>query len=499
MPPTLTAAIAFEGVRFLAAVGWSISLRTLTWFAITAAAIMALLTFAGGLIVLRLLCVLEAEGVISLQGAPGSVVALAPVVTVIYLTGVVCLREIFGARRLAVQDNPNRGLFRALDVEMRHVFLAACGPRAAVVFLTSASLVASALAALAMSGWTRPSLVLLLTTTPLAAAAVILGLGGWLASHEARPFTMARRAIVVMLGSTALGIPAYAGTRLLSGGLEPWDWSMPPLWEPVAIAGTFASGLGGSRVLTLSWRRMARDSFPLRLSGRIRPPRTYRAGTVIGALWLNLVKSRHHHAIASTVSAVTFAASVASAVRLGGFQAEKMGPFGTVGGILPWMAFTVALTVAELLSKDNGPVVLVPRLRVLWENGSDARTLTAGVLGAQLGFTVVLLAPAFGIIGWAVTGVPFWAAPPVIAATVCASLLGSSVSTAVVKQADGSADVSLAAALLTLLAASPAALLALLPEAIGVAGSSLYTVILIGVAALCLHRRIVCLPSASRE
>ena len=499
MRSSLAAAFAFEGVRLLASLGWSISLRALTLLAIVTAAAASLLTFAAGLVVFRLLCVLEAEGAFPLNGAPGSAASLTAVILVIYLAGGVCLREIFGPRRLAVQGNPNRGLFRALDVEMRHVFLATCGPRGCVVFLASASLVASALTALAISGWARPTLVALLATTPIAATAAVLGVGGWLAAHELRPLALAFRGIVVMLGSAALGIPAYLLTSLLSGGLGPRNWSLPPLWEPVAAAAALASGLGGARVLVLSWRRMARDSFPLRSSARTRPPRRCTAGTVAGALWLNMLRSRHQHAIASTVSAVALVASVASAVRLGGFNAEKVGPLGSIGGILPCMALIVSLTVAELLSKENGTVVLVPRLRVLWENGSDARTLIAGVLGAQLGFTVVLLAPAFGIIGWAATGVPFWAAPSVIAATVSASLLGSSVSTAVVKQADGSADVSLAAALLTLLAASPAGLLSLLPGAVGVGGSFLYTVILLGVVALCLHRRIMRLPSASRE
>ncbi|WP_171041331.1 hypothetical protein [Sinomonas susongensis] len=498
MPPSLTAAFAFERVRFLAAVGWNISLRMLAWLAITATVIVALLTFGAGLIALWLLCILEAEGVISVDGAPGSAAALATVITVFYITGGACLREIFGPRRLAVQCNPNRGLFRALDVEMRHVFIATCGPRCAVVLLTSASLAASAITALAMSGCARPILLVLLTATPLTATAAVLGIGGWLATHEARPLTSAFRAIVVMLGSAALGIPAFVLTRLLSGGLGPWNWSLPALWEPVA-AGTVASGLGAAHILSLSWRRMARDSFPLCSRGRIRLPPSYRAGTVTGALWLNLVRSPHQSAIASTVSAVTLVASVVSAVRLAGVNAETLGPLSTIGGFLPWMAFIAALTVAELLSKDNGPVVLVPRLRVLWENGIAARTLIAGVLGTQVGFTAVLLSPAFGIIGWAVTGAPFWAAPSVIAATVSASLLGSSVSTAVVKHADGSADVTLAAALLTLLAASPAGLLALLPGAIGVGGSSLYAIILLGVVALCLHRRIIYLPSVSRE
>jgi uncharacterized membrane protein YccC len=65
------------------------------------------------------------------------------------------------------------------------------------------------------------------------------------------------------------------------------------------------------------------------------------------------------------------------------------------------------------------------------------------------------------------------------------------------KQADGSADVSLAAALLTLVAAAPAALISLAPGPLGVAGGTLYTLALLGVVALCLRRRILRLPSAS--
>ncbi|WP_334171258.1 hypothetical protein [Sinomonas sp.] len=499
MPSSLAAAIALEGLRLLAALGWSISLRALGWLAIITAAAIALLAFAAGLTVFRLLCSLEAEGVIPLNGTAGSLASFTAITVVIYLAGGVALREMLGPRRLAVQGNPNRGLFRALDVEMRHVFLATCGPRGLVVFLASASLATSAVATLAMSGLARPASVLLLTATPFAATAAVLGIGGWLAAHEARPFTLAHRSAVVMLGSAALGVPAYLGTRLLSGGLEPRGWRLPTMWEPVAAAGILAAGLGGAWLLTVSWARMSRDSFPLRSSRTIRRPRTSKAINPTAALWLNLVSSRHHHAIASTVSLVTLAASTAAAVRLGGFQAEKAGPSASIGTVVPCMALVVTLTVAELLSKDNGLVVLVPRLRVLWENGSSTRSLISGVLCTQLGFTLALLTPGFAVMGWAATGVPFWGAPSVIAAAASATVLGSSVSTAVVKQADGSADVSLAAALLTLLAAAPAGLLALIPGLFGLIASCLYTVILLGGVALCFRQRIIRLPSASRE
>ncbi|MCH6471021.1 hypothetical protein [Sinomonas terrae] len=342
-----------------------------------------------------------------------------------------------------------------------------------------------------------PAFVLLLATTPFAATAAVLGIGGWLAAHEARPLRVAHRVAAVMLGSIVLGVPAYVGTRLLSGGLEPLRWRLPTPWEPVAAAGVIATALGGACLLALSWTRMTRDSFPLHSSRNIHHRRP-QAGNVTTALWLNLLNSRHHYAIASTVSAVTIAASIAAAVRLGGFHAEKAGPLGSIGSVLPWMTFVVTLTVAELLSKDNGLVVLVPRLRVLWENGSSIQSLISGVLGTQLGFTLAVLTPGFALLGWAATGIPFWAAPSVIAAAASATLLGSSVSTAVVKQADGSADASLAAALLALLAAAPASLLALLPGVFGLAASSLYTVILLGVVALCLHQRIIRLPSPSR-
>jgi hypothetical protein len=154
----------------------------------------------------------------------------------------------------------------------------------------------------------------------------------------------------------------------------------------------------------------------------------------------------------------------------------------------------VGLTVADLISRDNGAQILAPRLRYLWEGGAEARALVAVVLATQIVFAVILASPGLLLIGWALTGGVPWGTVPVVGATVAATLLGGSVSRIAVRQADGSAESSLASALLTFVTAAPASLLVFLPGVLGLAGSSLYALVLIGVAALCLVRRILRLP-----
>lgn len=498
MSPSLSAAMTFEAVRLLAITGWRLSVRALIWLAVGAAAFTSLMVFTLGFLAFRLLCVLEAEHVVSSTSAPGTITVLLATAAVVYVAGGVCLREALGPRRRALRANPNRGLFRALDVEMRHVFVASSGPRAAFVLLASAALTGSALAALAVQGWAPPLRVWVLTALPVSAVLAVLALGAWLATHGERPAGIAKRVATLGLCGVALATPAYLVTRALGDGRGFGEWTLPNFWEPLAAATTTAFGLAAAITALFSWNRMAGESFPLgHDSTGSSAPRRGETRSLTAALWRGIVRSRHRSAIMSTASTLTLAASVAMGVRLGGWHAEEWGPSKAVANLLPWLTFVVSLTVAELLAKENGPAVLAPRLRVLWENGLTLSSLVGGVLATHTAFTLVVLLPGLMVAGWAVTGGLLWTAPPMIVATVAASLLGGCVSRTAMKQADGSADVSLAAALLTLVAAAPAALISLAPGPLGVAGGTLYTLALLGVVALCLRRRILRLPSAS--
>ena len=498
MKASLSAALVFEAVRFLAVTGWSVSVRALTWLAVGAAAGTALAVFALAFLTFRLLCVLEDARIISHGSAPGAVTLLGATAAVVYVTGGVCLREALGPRRRAVRCSPNRGLFRALDVDMRHVFAALCGPRAAFVVLVCGALTSSVLAALAVQGWAAPAHIAVLVTLPVPAGLTVLALGAWLATHGERPAGVTRRVTTLGACGVAMATPAYFATRMLVDGAGFSEWAVPNFWEPFTVVITMAFGLAAGVVLSFSWNRMGGDSFTLgKDNGELSAPRAGEARGIIAALWQSIMGSRHRSTIMSTVTTLTLAASVTAGVRLGGLHAEDWGPLRAVANILPWLTLLVSLTVAELLAKENGPATLAPRLRVLWENGMPLTSIVGGVLATQAAFAVAVLLPGLALLAWAATGRPLWTAPSLIVAAVAASLLGGSVSRTAMKQADGSADVSLAAALLTLVAAAPAAVLALSPGPLGVAGGTLYTVALLGVAALCLRRRILRLPSAS--
>ncbi|WP_197061976.1 hypothetical protein [Sinomonas humi] len=219
--------------------------------------------------------------------------------------------------------------------------------------------------------------------------------------------------------------------------------------------------------------------------------------SISNALWIHLTHSRYLRMAANVSWLLITGSVVVAALRIGGLRVEEF-PLGrNIDSLLTWLAFMAGLTVADFVSRDNGAVVLIPRLRFMWESGADVRTVVAAVLIGQTAFAVTLVSPGAILLGWAVDGVPFWMAAPIVASTAAATILGGSLSRTTFSQADGSAEPSLASALITFLSAVPAAGTALAPRNIGLIGSVLYTLVLIGIAALCLRRRILHLPSSS--
>lgn len=483
IPRSLSATLAFERVRFLATVGWSLSPRALIWSLAAVALFVGLAAFTAGFVVFSLLRALGAEQFIS----PSAVIVG------LYVLGSACLREIFGPRRLMVQANPNQALFRALDIEKCHYFLVQAAPRSCLIGLITAAFSASALGAIS-SNLSDPLIAFVLISTPLAFTLTFLAASARLAVSNPKPLVVSQMMGAGIVSAVALSVPAYWIARFLAG-----DSSLPALpplpswWSLGTGVAVVALASGSAFIIRRSWVTMSAHSFSLPAGEKL-PARGRAIRHGAGALWTSLLRSRYRRMIANVSCLLTTGAAVAVALRLGGFHAEDL-PLGrSAEGFLPWLAVMVGITVADLISRDNGAAVLAPRLRYLWEGGAEAKALVAVLLGAQIAFAIILASPGVLLIGWALTGDPFWSSVPIIAAAVAATLLGGSVSRTTVGQADGTAETSLAAALLTFVAAAPAGVLALMPGLIGLAGSSLYTLALIGVAALCLRRRILRLP-----
>jgi hypothetical protein len=483
MPQSFSAAVAFERVRFLVTMGWSLSPSTLTWVLAAATLSIGLAAFTSGYLVLTLLSAVGAEQFI----APVAVIAG------FYVVGAASLREIFGPRRLAVQASPNQGFFRALDIEKRHHFLVQAGPRSVLIALLTAAFSAAALSTNS-SDSRNPLTVFVLVGAPVAFAVAFLALSARLAVSVPKRPVASRQIVPCAVSATAVSVPAYGMTRFLVERTSLSPLSPPPWWWSVA-AGLAITALasGSALILRRSWHAMSADSFVL-VSDEIGLTASRSIRHPFDALWTSVLRSRYRRMISNVSCLLVAAGTVAIAIRLGGFHAEGLPSGGSAAGFLPWLAFIVGLKVAHLISRDNGAQILAPRLRYLWEGGAETKGLVAVVLITQISFTAILTVPGVLLIGWAATGGVLWQTGPIIAAAVAATLLGGSVSRTTVGQADGSGEASMAAALLTFVSGSPVALLSLMPGVPGILGTSFYTFLLIGVAALCLRRRILRLP-----
>lgn len=464
---SLRAAYKFTGVRLLAVTGWPVSIRTLMVLGVSTGVVLVFAVLAGSLFVMRLLrealSVYSGGGTYASSGARITVVALALVVC-LYLSVGALAREALSSRRFAVRFNPNGELYRATDVAMHHVFLAEAGPRAVLLFGLSGAVCTAAWVVVHEEGGGGGPLALALLVAPFALAAAWLA-RGLLALKRAAPGFDLR--------PNATGAEGY--------------WIATAVGIAVVVFSILTIRNVGS---------MRRHSFPVtaRVPRRVKGSSS-KTATPVPMLWraliVNLVRDKSFALFRGIGICLLLSAATAIGVRLGGVGPDFLREVPGIQNAGACIVFMVSVVGSELLSKANNPVGLLPQLRYGWESGFGVRSLVWAVIMTQSLLLVLLGAPPIAGIVWAATGVLPLAALLIPWAIATGNIIGNAYSKVKVRQADGSMEMSLAAAFISLMLAVPVLGLCLLGGVPAAIAAVVYTALLTGGAKICLQRRIL--------
>lgn len=492
-----TAAWKFAGVRTLSVLGWRMSLRSLTLLAITSWLVLVLTVLAAALFVLRL--IRDAFAAAEIGPAAVLVVSLA---VCLYLAIGAWAREAFSSRRFAVRFSPNRDLYRAVDVNMHHVFVAEAAPKAALLLGLSGAVSAAALTVVHEGGQQLPPVYGVMWFLPLLVTISWLALSSRLAAVDPVQATLGRKIILGVLACAATGLPGVAVGRVLTdwgegsalsgfvfpAGWEWWPWVVPAVGITVTALAVFALGNLHS-IRTNSFPVTARvpgapaslqnasSSNPYRLFSRF--------------LITNIVKEKSFSLFTGIGLSLLLVASLALGLRIGGAGPAFFGTLPGIPAVAALVVFMVSLVGSELMSKANNPAGLLPHLRYAWEAGIPAARLTWAVVLTQAVPLTVLAAPTLSAMVWTMTGnlpVGLVFVPWSIAT---ASIIGNTFSRVLAKQADGSMETSLAAAFISVVLAVPTLGLCLLEGIYPSIAAGVYAALLTGGAHQCLKRRIL--------
>jgi hypothetical protein len=500
---SLKAAYKFSGVRILAVTGWPISIRTLVALGVASGVALVCAVLAGSLFVMRLLHeALSFDGVGTNPGSAATMaIMLLALAVCLYISVGALAREALSSRRFAIRFNPNRELFRAPDVSMHHVFLADAVPRAGILFGLSGAVCTAAWVVVQEEGGSGGPLALTLSAAPFALTASWLAWSSKLAASDPR------------IPSLAVGWTVFAGGCLLAAFLGAFLargllalTSTPPGFD----LGLQATGAEGGWIATAvavavvvfsfltvrNVRAIRRKSFPVtaRVPRRVRES-VWKTTTPVAWLWqvltVNLVRDKSFVLFRGIGICLLLAAATAIGFRLGGIGSDVLREIPGIQNAAACIVFMVGVVGNELMSKANNPIGLLPQLRYSWESGFDLRSLVWGVTLTQSVLLALLAAPGMGIIVWAGTDALPVAILLIPWSIANSNIIGNAYSKVKVRQADGSMEMSLAAAFIGLLLAVPVLGLLLLGNAPATIAAVAYTALLTGGAKICLQRRIL--------
>ncbi|MCI0143869.1 hypothetical protein KNN17_20090 [Arthrobacter bambusae] len=419
----------------------------------------------------------------------------------LYISVGALAREALSSRRFAVRFNPNRQLYRATDVSMHHVFLAEAGRRAAILFGLSGAVCTAAWVVVQEDGGSGGPLELTLLAAPFALTASWLALSSKLAASDPRlpslavgwTFFAGGCLLAALLGAVlARGVLALTSAaagydlRLNATGAE-GGW----IATAVAIAVVVFSFLTIRNVGAIK-----RQSFPITASvpRRVRES-VWRATTPVAMLWrvliVNLVRDKSFALFRGIGICLLLAAATAIGFRWGGIGPEFLREIPGVRGAGACIVFMVGVAGNELMCKANNPIGLLSQLRYSWESGFGLTSLAWGVTLSQSVLLALLAAPAIGIVVWAATGVLPVETLLIPWSIASSNIIGNAYSKVKVRQADGSMEMSLAAAFIGLLLAVPVLGLILSGNVPATISAVIYTALLTGGAKICLQRRIL--------
>lgn len=499
---SLRAAYKFSGVRILAVTGWPISIRTLVVLGVATGVALVCAVLAGSLFVMRLL-----HEALSSDPA-GSAAGRSATTAIILLALAVCLyisvgalaREALSSRRFEVRFSPNRELFRASDVSMHHVFLAEAVPRAAILLGLSGAVCTAAWVVVQEEGGSG-GLALILLAVPFAVTASWLAWSSKLAASDPRIPSLAVGWIVFAGGcllAAFLGAVLARGLLALTSSAAGFDLQLTATgaeggWiaTAVTVAVVVFSFLTIRNVRAIRWQ-----SFPVtaRVPRRVRES-AWKTTTPVAMLWrvltVNLVRDKSFALFRGIGIGLLLAAATAIGFRGGGIGPGLLREIPGIQNAAACIVFMVGVVGNELICKANNPIGLLPQLRYSWESGFGLISLVWGVTLTQSVLLALLAAPAMGVIVWAATGVLPAETLLIPWAIATSNIIGNAYSKVKVRQADGSMEMSLAAAFIGLLLAVPVLGLLLLGNVAATIAAVTYTALLTGGAKICLQRRIL--------
>lgn len=432
-----------------------------------------------------------------------SAFAVLAAVTVLAVCAAYAYEEMTGTRRFAVCHSPSAALFRALDIPVLHV-LVVFRLRAITYFYLGVTVLAG------MLGWT----VLSPLGARVAPVILVVPVAWWLttvglATHFASRPLVGRRRMLVVVGPAALvGLVAgYLGTRALvqplvedgfATAFDPYDVTR------VLIAVAIASGTAAIAGIILGLRAfvvLRRCPF-----APVHEPRAERAASGTGLRWglygvLYREWSRtwafrlalRAFAVAAAVVAACSAALVAGASFLP-LDVRSLGPWSidadSLHVTLSFATTGLALGIVSLAQSKVGPTVYARQLRLLWELGASRWWITACVLALFL-----LPAMAIGIGGTAVSAALLGRTDllPIAGAVgvACASLIADYVSNPPLNTDGTVVEDDALSTLLLIVASTPVVYFVYQRASLGAMCCS---ILLTGVAALCVSHRIRRLP-----
>jgi hypothetical protein len=492
-----TAAWKFTGVRTLSVLGWRISLRSLTLLAVISWLVLVLTVLAGALFILRLI-----RDAFAVAGTGPVAVLIVSLGVCLYLAIGAWAREAFSSRRFAVRFSPNRDLYRAVDVNMHHVFMAEAVPKAALLFGLSGAVSAAALTAIHEGGREIPLVYAVLWFLPLLVTASWLALSSRLAAVDPIQRTPGRKVAIWVFAFVVTGLPGVAMGRVLTGliagnavpgfvfpaGWEGWVWVVPAAGIAFIALAVFASA---------NLRSVKNGSFPVtsRVPGASaslqKVPSGYPHRLFGKFLVTNIIKEKSFSLFTGIGLCLLLVAALVLGLRIGGVGPAFFGTLQGIPAVAALVVFMVSLVGSELMSKANNPAGLLPQLRYAWEAGVPAASLVWAVVLTQALPLTVLAAPTLSTMVWAMTDslpVSLVFIPWSIAT---ASIIGNTFSRVLAKQADGSMETSLAAAFISVVLAVPTLGLCLLEGPYPSIAAGFYAALLTGGAHQCLQRRIL--------
>lgn len=463
-PHTWRAVAALHAFEQLTTFGWSMPVRTFRVLIRVATGVSAAVLVAATVVVVDVIR-LTALPLVP-QGSRGAVVLLAYLAACGYLLALGVWREAATRRRDLVAASPHAALFRALDVPATTVLTVWVLPAIARTTLFALA-VATGYVAVTADLLAEHVVPPVLLAVPVAVGAVQLAI----AARAARPSTAPRSRTARRVGMVVAVVLVAGAGRLVSvsvgagsGGWPDWTLTRPVTTALVAVGAALAV-LVAAAAVTGAHRALHVHPFPIGAEADEHPARRSldaARGPVRWALrgpgwWvLRATRTAMWTGRPGRLRRRWWAgAALAAGVAVGLAPIAREVPTGGTGRLAVLVAFLSLLALTESDMQATGPTAVAARLRAVHELGAPSRRLAAGLTGAVLADGLLVGLGVLAVL-WCATGTVQTGPVLVATAVAVASVLADAVSPGRLRS-DGTASLSMGAALLTVLVTVPVA------------------------------------------